>query len=179
MKRLLVLFLAVLLGFGMFGALAEEENRAETVAKLCDMVNEFLDHYDYRYTFDSSNNSYRLEFELDGVLKSCVIKVYVYYDAIEIFTIPDLTVPGENLEKLAVAVALLNDKNFYSQFGISFSHNFFYARSVQLVKRTLPGFEELDVLFHQSMFDLERYGDAFCAVSRDGADPYEEVEKIK
>ncbi|MDI9519821.1 MAG: hypothetical protein QM308_01485 [Bacillota bacterium] len=179
MKRFLVLLLAVILVFGALGSLAEEEANAATAAKLSDMVREFLEHYKYKYTYNDSNNSYRLEFELDGVLQSCVIKIYVYYDAIEIFTIPDLTVPEENLEKLAVAAALLNDKIFYSQFGISFKNNFIYARSVQLVKRTLPGFEELDVIFHQPMFDLERYGDALYAVSQEGANPHEEFEKIK
>ena len=178
MKRLLVLLLVVLLGFGALGTLAEEEAKAATVAQLSDDVREFLDHYGYKYTYNNSNSSYKLEFELEGALKSCVMKIFVYYDAVEVLAIPDLTVPNKNLEKQAIASMLLNDKNFYSQFGLSFSDNVFFARSVQLVEKTLPGFEELDVLFHQPMLDLERYGDVLYAVSQEGADPYEEVKKL-
>ncbi len=102
----------------------------------------------------------------------------MFYDAIYISAIPDLSVPNKNLEKLSVAIALANSDVFYSQFGINFSENKFYARAVQLVEKTMPGFEELDVLFHQPMYDLEEYGDALYAVSQDGADPYDEISKI-
>lgn len=111
-------------------------------------------------------------------MKSCVVKIYVYYDALEVFAILDVTVPNKNLEKQAVAVALINDRNFYSQFGVDFDDNAFYARAVQFVEKTMPGFEELDTLFHMPMIDLERYGDVFYAVSQTGADPYEEVGKL-
>lgn len=176
MKRVFALLLAILLGLSSFSALAEEEAKAAAVSSLMEMVREFLDHYEYTYT--KKDTSFSLEFELNGVLKSCVVEVWVYYDAIYVSATPDLSVPNKNMESLAVAIALANPENFYSQFSIDFSENKFYARAVQLVEKTMPGFEELDVLFHQPMWDLEHYGDALYAVSQEGADPYDEIKKI-
>ncbi len=51
MKRLLVFLLVLVLGLSAVTALAEEEAKEATVAQLNDMVREFLDNYDYTYTY--------------------------------------------------------------------------------------------------------------------------------
>lgn len=178
LKRLMILMLVLVLGLSSIPALGEEEAKAETVAQLDRMVREYLDNEDYKFTYDSDQVKYSLDFELEGVLKSCVVEVYVFYDAIYVSATPDLSVPNKNLENLAIAATLANNHVFYSQFGVDFSNNTFHARAVQLVEKTLPGYEELDILFHMPMFDLEDYGDAFYAVSQEGADPYDEVAKV-
>lgn len=175
-KKLLAFLLAALLAFSGVAVLAEEEAKAQTISQLHQLMVEFFDKYDYSYDLDG--DVYTLDFSMDSSLASCEIGVRVYYDAIEIIVTPDVSAAEANREKLALFLTLLNYKIFYTQFGMKLDNGAFYARGVQLVEKTLPGLEEVDVLFHMALGELDNYGDAIAQVAFAGADPYEAYDKM-
>lgn len=175
-KRLLALALAAFLLLPLAGAVMEEEARAENVAQLNQLVEAFLNKYDYQFTME--DDVYTLEFEMDSALRSCKVEIRTYYDAVEVIAAPDISAAEANRENLALLIALLNYRLFYSQLGIRMETGFFYSRGVQLVESVIPGIEELDVLFHLALNDLEEYGDGLAEVALAGSDPYTVYEKM-
>lgn len=170
-RKLLAIFLVLLLALAAVPALAEEEARAETIRQLNMLVEDFIKSEGYRYEFE--DNVFTLEFSLDGTLGSCTTRIRVFYDAIEVISQPDLRVPEDNREKLSTYFLLVNHEIFYAQYGMSMDSGRCYTRSVQFVEKTMPGFEELGVILDMSIYYLEDYGDGIIKVALTGADPYE------
>ncbi len=171
MRKLFAALLACLLAFTVLPGLAQEEARQETIRQLNAMVEEFLDTKGYTYEF--SDDTFILDFQMESSLASCTVKVYVYYDMVSVSAIPVMRAPEANRDALAKFIALANNEVFYSHFRMSFDTGWFGARSAQLVESVLPGMEELDVLFHMPLNDLEDFGDALAQVALTGADPQE------
>ncbi len=169
-RRCLALLLALFLLLPGFNALAEEEARALSVSRLNGLMEEFLNTQGYTYTFE--DDTYFLDFPLDSALSSCKVEVRVYYDALEVIATPLISAAEANREKLALFITLANYQLFYSQLGMQLESGKFYSRSVQLVEDVYPGMEELGVLLHLCLIDLDHYGDALSQVALMGADPY-------
>ncbi|NLE20612.1 MAG: hypothetical protein GX623_07340 [Clostridiales bacterium] len=171
MRKWALLFLAFLLAFAALPVLAQEEARQETVRQLNALVEEYLDAKEYIYDFE--DDVFTLDFEMESSLASCTVKVYVYYDMVSVTAIPVMRVPEANRDALAKFIALANNEVFYSYFRMDYGNGWFGTRSAQLVESVLPGMEELDVLFHMPLNDLEDFGDAIAQVALAGADPQE------
>ncbi|MGI6724786.1 MAG: hypothetical protein ACOX62_01050 [Christensenellales bacterium] len=176
-RKLFAVALAALICLTGLVGLAEESAKEETIAQLVHLMEEYFESEGYRYDFDE--NTFNLEFNLKGSLPSCSVVVNVYYDSIEVISTPEVRALESNKEKTALLLAMLNYDIFYAQFGMKLQNGAFYSRGVQLVERTLPGLEEIDVLFHMTLNYIEKYGDQLVQVALAGADPYEVYERMR
>jgi hypothetical protein len=176
-RKLLAVALAALFFLTGLTGLAEESAKEETIAQLVLLMEEFF--VDEGYHYDLDDNTFKLDFNLTGALPSCSVVVNVYYDSIEVISTPEVRALETNKEKTALFLTMLNYDIFYAQFGMKLQNGAFYSRGVQLVERTLPGLEEIDVLFHLTLNYLEKYGDQLVQVALAGADPYEVYERMK
>lgn len=177
MKRMLLLFLAFLLVIPGLAALGEEDAKAQTISALNTLVEDFLRQKDYSYDFD--DDVFTVDFSLDSALSTCEVEIRVYYDAIEVLCTPAVRAKEENREKLALLTTLINYDIFYSHFGTRLESGTFYSRGMQLVETTLPGLDELGVLIHEPLNNLDYYGDGLAQVALLGTDPYETYAGMK
>lgn len=168
-KKLLALALSLLLCASLLPVAAQEAARAETISQLNDLVRQFLDNMEYTYTYN--DNAYYLDFELDNTLGSCEVKVFIYYDMVSVVATPPIKAKAENRDLMAKYLILSNYECYYSQFRMDYSDGEFSSRSWVLVESVLPGMEELGVMFHMPINDLEDFGDGMAQVALLGADP--------
>ncbi|NLX82866.1 MAG: DUF5067 domain-containing protein [Clostridiales bacterium] len=176
-KKLVLLFLVLMLACPL--ALAEDltDAEAETLRQLKQVVMDFLDNEEY--TYETNEDGFSLGFALDGKLESCLVVVTVYYDGIEITATPNLEIPEQNRDKVAVLLALINHYSFYSHLGMRHETGKLYSFSDQLVEQVLPGMAEMNVLFHEPLHMLEKWGEGLMKVALEGADPVACYTKIK
>lgn len=176
MQRRLIALLLVLLLLPGLSMLAQDDAKAQTVAQLNKLVEDMINSNGYTYTFE--DDTFTIEFNLEGALSNCSVEVRVYYDAVEVIATPSIRVPEANRVNAALYTTLANYELFYSQFGMRLETGTFYTRAVQLVETVLPGVDELFYLVHMPVNGLESYGDGFAQVALMGADPYETMEKV-
>lgn len=176
MKRLLALTLCLLLVLAALPGIAEEGAKRATMDKLNALVKEYLESQ--KYQFDFEDDVFHLDFTLDSTLKTCSMSIFIYYDMVSVSVWPDIRVAKDNLDKMAVFMTLANNENYYSQFRMNYETGDFSCRSYQLVEKTLPGLEEIDVLVTMALTDLDDFGDALAKVALLGAEPQQAFKEI-
>ena len=177
-KRTLALLLSLLLLLPVLAVHANDAAEKEAVDRLNVLVIDYLKNQKYKYDFNGKNQ-FKLQFNLDNKLKICTLAIYTYYDGISFSAWPDFTAKKENLDKTATYLALVNLDRYYGQLFLDHENGDVFSRAFHLAEKTLPGFEEVDVLLHQQLYYLEDYGEGLKAVAVDGANPFQEFEKAE
>ena len=175
MRRILSLVLALALLAGAMPALAQDAAEREIVNQLKLLVERFLESNDYNYTNDG--DSYTVEFYLDSSLGSSTVYMTVDYDSVQVLAYADIVASKANRDKMAILTTLLNWELFYTQFTMDYESGRFASRALQYVESTLPGMEEMDVIFHMALTNLDDYGDTLAQVALMGRDPFEAFEE--
>lgn len=175
-KRLLALMLAFFLLLPLLSVRAEDAAQEEAVERLNVLVIDYLKSQKYSYEFNGKNR-FEMQFSLDNKLKTATVLIHTYYDGISFAAWPDITVKPEYAANTAIYVALVNLGSYYGQFILDIEDGDVFTRAFHLAEETLPGLEEIRVLFNQQLYNLENYGEGLRAVAQDGADPYQAFEK--
>lgn len=168
-KKVLSLVLALLLCVSALPVMAQDAARAQTISQLNDLVKQFLDGMEYDYTFE--DDVFYLDFNLDSSLGSAEVKVFTYYDMVSVVVVPPIKAKAQYRDLMAKYLTLANYECFYSQFRMDYRDGEFSSRSYVLVESVLPGIEELGVLFHMPLSDIENFGDGMAQVALMGVDP--------
>jgi hypothetical protein len=168
-KKMLTFLLAMVLLLSLFPAQAKDAARAETISQLNDLVTQYLDINGYNY--DYNDNIFSMQFEMDSALGSSDVRIFVYYDMVSVTVSPPIRVKEEYRDLMAKYLTLANYECFYSQFRMDYSDGQVLSRSYVLVESVLPGMEELEVLLHMPLNDMDDFGDGLAQVALIGADP--------
>lgn len=172
MKKWIVSLLVLCLAFSMNVALAESVPRP-IEDQLADIVKSALEQEELSYEYDSINQTFDLQFELDNTLGTVDVTIYLYDDMVSVSVDCPLRVKPEHFEKAAIFTTLANNEMYYAQFRVDRDYNWISCRSCNVIEGVLPSENEIVTLLYMPVIAMDDYGDGIASICTLGADPYQ------
>lgn len=172
MKKWIVSLLFLCLAFSMNAALAEIVPRPIEY-QLADIVMNALEQEELIYEYDSTNQTFELQFETDSTLGTVDATIYLYDDMVSVSVYCPLKVKSEHFEKAAIFTTLANNEMYYAQFRVDRDYNLISCRSCNVIESVPPSENEIVTLLYMPVIAMDDYGDGLASICTLGADPYQ------
>lgn len=172
MKKWIIALITLCLAFLMNAALAECVPRPIEY-QLADIVKSALEREELSYEYDERKQTFALQFDLDSMLGTVNVTVYLYDDMVSVSVDCPLRVKPEHFEKAAIFTMLANNEMYYAQFRVDRDYNWISCRSCNVIESVPPSENEIVTLLYMPVIAMDDYGDGIASICTLGADPYQ------
>jgi hypothetical protein len=161
------------------GQILPEQDR---ITEVSDLVEAFLKEEGYSYERIEDDDEYTyftLSFEIAGKFSVIDVEITVYDDIVTFLCYVRDDIPAEKCDAVAAYITRANWVMLYSHFNLDMEDGEVATFSFIPVESVMPGKEELSVLFYDTIWSWEDYGDGLYEVAFEDAVPKEAFEKAR
>jgi hypothetical protein len=185
MKKILIIILAAVLIALPFTTSAEQgfaTVNKDRITEVSDLIESFLKEDGYTYERMEDNDEYTyftLGFEVDSKFSEIDVEITVYDDLVTFLSYATKDIPEEKCDAAAAYITRANWVMLYSHFNLDMEEGEAATFSFIPVESVIPGMEEISVLFYDTIWSWEDYGDGLYEVAFEDAVPKEAFEKAR